>query len=214
VIGDPVVKRNVRPIVEGHHEARVRRIVSLVLDHEAVVLSLVPLAVTRVPIVRRARERVALRVMDLEFAAARTRIPFIARRAVDDVAAHVVFVALERAEVMIERTVFHHHDDEVIDLADRGPADASPHFFSGCAFFVKGAAEEQPETRLGWFTRAEEEFHKALETAPGDWDTKYDFELTTKLASELRKQPNTPPKQLMQLLRPPTAGAKPPRRTG
>jgi tetratricopeptide (TPR) repeat protein len=104
--------------------------------------------------------------------------------------------------------------DEVIDLADRGPADASPHFFSGCAFFVKGAAEEQPETRLGWFTRAEEEFHKALETAPGDWDTKYDFELTSRLASELRKQPKTPPKQLMQLLRPPQTGVKQQRRVG
>jgi len=104
--------------------------------------------------------------------------------------------------------------DEVIDLADRGPADASPHFFSGCAFFVKGSAEEQPETRLGWFTRAEEEFHKALETAPEDWDTKYDFELTSRLASELRKQPKTPPKQLMQLLRPPQTGVKQQRRVG
>ncbi|HTI38829.1 MAG TPA: hypothetical protein VL484_14795 [Vicinamibacterales bacterium] len=104
--------------------------------------------------------------------------------------------------------------DEVIDLADRGPAAASPHFYSGCAFFLKGAAEEQPETRLGWFTRAEEEFHKALDASPGDWDTKYDFELTTRLASELRRQPKTPPKQLMQLLRPPQTGAKQQRRVG
>jgi tetratricopeptide (TPR) repeat protein len=104
--------------------------------------------------------------------------------------------------------------DDVIDLAERGPAEAAPHFFSGCAFFRKGAAEEQPETRLGWFTRAEEEFRKALESAPGDWDTKYDFELTTRLASELRKQPKTPPKQLMQLLRPPQAGTKQQRRVG
>lgn len=104
--------------------------------------------------------------------------------------------------------------DDVIDVADRGPVDASPHFFSGCAFFVKGAAEEQPETRLGWFTRAQEEFHKALESSPGDWDTKYDFELTSRLASELRRQPKTPPKQLMQLLRPPQTGAKQQRRVG
>jgi tetratricopeptide (TPR) repeat protein len=104
--------------------------------------------------------------------------------------------------------------DEVIDLADKGPAEAAPHFYSGCAFFLKGAAEEQPETRLGWFTRAEEEFHKALDTSPDDWDTKYDFELTTRLASELRRQPKTPPKQLMQLLRPPQTGAKQQRRVG
>ncbi len=37
---------------------------------------------------------------------------------------------------------------------------------------------------------------------------------TDRLSAELRKQPNTPPKQLMQLLRPPTPGSKTPRRTG
>ncbi len=104
--------------------------------------------------------------------------------------------------------------DEVIDIAQKAPAAASPNFWSACALFQKATVEEAPEARLGWLSRAEEEFRKAIEAAPDDWDTKYDFELTTRLASELRKQPNTPPKQLMQLLRPPTAGAKPPRRTG
>jgi tetratricopeptide (TPR) repeat protein len=104
--------------------------------------------------------------------------------------------------------------DEVIDLAQKAPAAASPDFWSACALFQKATVEEAPEARLGWLSRAEEELRKAIEAAPEDWDTKYDFELTTRLASELRKQPNTPPKQLMQLLRPPTAGAKPPRRTG
>jgi tetratricopeptide (TPR) repeat protein len=104
--------------------------------------------------------------------------------------------------------------DEVIDLAQKAPAAAAPNFWSGCAFFEKAIVEESPEARLGWLSRAEEEFRKAIEAAPADWDTKFDFELTTRLAAELRKQPNTPPKQMMQLLRPPTAGAKPPRRTG
>jgi len=104
--------------------------------------------------------------------------------------------------------------DEVIDVAQKAPPAASPNFWSACAFFQKAAVEEAPEARLGWLSRAEEEFRKAIEAAPEDWDTKYDFELTTRLASELRKQPDTPPKQLMQLLRPPAAGAKPPRRTG
>ena len=104
--------------------------------------------------------------------------------------------------------------DEVIDSAQKAPAEAAPHFWSACAFFQKASVEEAPEARLGWFSRAEEEFRKAIEATPDDWDTKYDFELTTRLAAELRKQPNTPPKQLMQLLRPPTAGAKAPRRTG
>jgi hypothetical protein len=104
--------------------------------------------------------------------------------------------------------------DAVIDLAEKAPADAVPHFWSGCAFFEKAAGEEQADARLGWLTRAEDEFHKAVEQEPGDWDTKYDFELTTRLAAELRKQPKTPPKQLMQLLRPPQAATKQPRRVG
>lgn len=104
--------------------------------------------------------------------------------------------------------------DEVIDLAQKAPADASPSFWAGSAFFQKAIVEEQPEARLGWLGRAEEEFRKAIEAAPGDWDTKYDFELTTRLAAELRKQPKTPPKQMMQLLRPPQPGTKMPRRVG
>jgi tetratricopeptide (TPR) repeat protein len=104
--------------------------------------------------------------------------------------------------------------DEVIDLAQRAPAAATPSFWAGSAFFQKAIAEEQPDTRLGWLGRAEEEFRKAVEATPDDWDTKYDFELTTRLAAELRKQPKTPPKQMMQLLRPPQPGVKTPRRVG
>jgi hypothetical protein len=104
--------------------------------------------------------------------------------------------------------------DEVIDLAQKAPPDAGPHFWSGCALFQKAVVEEQPDARLGWLSRAEDELRKAVEAAPEDWDTKFDFELTTRLAAELRRQPKTPPKQLMQLLRPPTAGQKTPRRIG
>jgi len=103
--------------------------------------------------------------------------------------------------------------DETIDRADRSPEGIGAHFWSGCAFFQKGIAEERPEPRLGWFSRAEDEFRRAVEAAPSDWDTKYDFELTTRLAAELRKQPKAPPRQLMQLLRP-TPSAKPTKRVG
>jgi len=104
--------------------------------------------------------------------------------------------------------------DETIDRADRASEGASPHFWSACAFFQKGTSETKSDARLGWFTRAEEEFRKAAEGTPDDWDTKYDFELTTRLVAELRKQPKTPPKQLMQLLRPPTPTPKATRRVG
>ena len=105
--------------------------------------------------------------------------------------------------------------DETIEKADRAPEGANPHFWAGCAFFEKAVAEEKPDARLGWMSRAEEELRRAVEAAPDDWDTKYDFELVTRLAAELRKQPKTPPNQLMQLLRPqPKLGAKPARRVG
>jgi tetratricopeptide (TPR) repeat protein len=105
--------------------------------------------------------------------------------------------------------------DDTIEKADRAPEGATPHFWSGCAFFAKARVEEKPEARLGWMSRAEEELRRAVEADPDDWDTKYDFELVTRLAAELRKQPKTPPNQLMQLLRPqPKAGAKPARRVG
>jgi tetratricopeptide (TPR) repeat protein len=105
--------------------------------------------------------------------------------------------------------------DETIDTAQRAPEQALPHFWAGCAFFEKARAEEKPDPRLGWLTRAEEEFRRAVEAAPDDWDTKYDFELVSKLAAELRKRPETPPNQLMQLLRPqPKPGAKPVKRVG
>lgn len=105
--------------------------------------------------------------------------------------------------------------DETIDMAQRAPERALPHFWSGAAFFEKALAEQKPDPRLSWLTRAEEEFRRAVEANADDWDTKYDFELATKLAAELRKQPKTPPNQLMQLLRPqPKPGAKPVKRVG
>ena len=63
--------------------------------------------------------------------------------------------------------------------------------------------------------QAPAEFKKALERAPEDFDTKYNHELTQRLIQETKKQPKTPPNQLMQLLRPqPKPGAKPIKRVG
>jgi len=105
--------------------------------------------------------------------------------------------------------------DETIDKAERAPEGADPHFWAGCAFVDKARTADNAEARLGWLSRAEEEFRRAVEATPDDWDTKFDYELATRLAAELRKQPKTPPSQLMQLLRPqPKAGTKPPKRVG
>jgi tetratricopeptide (TPR) repeat protein len=105
--------------------------------------------------------------------------------------------------------------DETVDTAGRAPEGALPHFWAGAAFFEKARAEDKPEPRLAWLTRSEDELRRAVQAAPEDWDTKYDFEMVTRLASELRKRPETPPNQLMQLLRPqPKPGAKPVKRVG
>src|SRR5207244_10743803 len=105
--------------------------------------------------------------------------------------------------------------DETIDKAGRAPEGANPHFWAGCAFYDKARAEQNPEARLGWLSRSEEEFRRAVEAAPTDRDTEFDYELTGRLAAELRKQPKNPPNQLMQLLRPqPKMGPKPPKRVG
>jgi len=136
----------------------------------------------------------------------------------DRLAAAKALFAGDYAHVMANRLWILHRlarYDEVVDVAQRAPESALPHFWSGCAFFDKVRAEDKPDLRLGWLTRAEEEFRRAVEAAPDDWDTKYDFELVTTLAAELRKQPKTPPNQLMQLLRPqPKPGAKPVKRVG
>jgi hypothetical protein len=105
--------------------------------------------------------------------------------------------------------------DDLIEKAASSPSIAPVHFWAGSALFAKARDEEDPEIRLGWLGRAAEEFRNALSRTPDDWDTKYNYELTNRLVEELRKQPKTPPKQMLQLLRPePKAGGRPPRRVG
>lgn len=108
-----------------------------------------------------------------------------------------------------------HQYDEVLEKAAASPSIAPVHFWAGCALFAKAREEENPESRLGWLGRAADEFRTALERVPDDWDSKYNYELTRRLLEELRKQPKTPPKQMLQLLRPePKAGGRPGRRVG
>jgi hypothetical protein len=105
--------------------------------------------------------------------------------------------------------------DELLEKAAASPSIAPVHFWAGCALFAKARNEETAEARLAWLGRAADEFRTALERTPDDWDTKYNYELTRRLLEELRKQPKTPPKQMLQLLRPePKASGRPGRRVG
>jgi tetratricopeptide (TPR) repeat protein len=105
--------------------------------------------------------------------------------------------------------------DALLERADAIPATASSHFWVGSALFTKSQAEENAEARLGSLGRATDEFKAALELEPDNWDVIYNYELSKRLFEELRKKPKTPPKQLLELLRPqPKEGNKPVKRVG
>jgi tetratricopeptide (TPR) repeat protein len=92
--------------------------------------------------------------------------------------------------------------DETIEKAERAPEAAMPHFLAGCALFHENDNERKPDARQQWVNRAQEEFRHAVDAAPDDWDTKYNFELTTKLQKSLLSKPQTLSNQQMHLLRP------------
>jgi tetratricopeptide (TPR) repeat protein len=106
--------------------------------------------------------------------------------------------------------------DEVLARAERAPDGAAPHLWAGLALFARARAETaSSDAQLGWLARAEDELHRAVQNDPADWDAKYNFELVSRLAAELRRLPKTPPSQLMQLLRlQPRSGLKDPRPVG
>lgn len=105
--------------------------------------------------------------------------------------------------------------DALLEKAALAPSSAAVHFWAGCALVAKARAEQAAEARQSALGRAGDEFRKALEKGPEDFDIKYDHELTQRMLQETRKQPKTPPQQLMQLLRPkPKEGPPPPKRAG
>ena len=98
--------------------------------------------------------------------------------------------------------------DELLEAAAEAPPAASPHFWAGCALFRKSQKEFELPSQLEWMVRAEEEFKLALEAAPTDWDTKFNYELSARLAAALRPASKTGatqqkgvPSTLLQLLR-------------
>ena len=92
---------------------------------------------------------------------------------------------------------------------------APVHFWAGSALFARAAEEKDKQARIATLTRASEEFRKALQLAPDDWDVKHNYELAERLLAELRQPPRNPPKEKLQLLRPqPREGGRPTRRIG
>jgi hypothetical protein len=79
----------------------------------------------------------------------------------------------------------------------RGPAA----FWAGCALFDKALVEVDPEVRVRLMSDAHQSFRRALELAPGDWDSKFNYEVTGRFLSILHEQPQTPTQEIMKILR-------------
>ncbi len=106
-------------------------------------------------------------------------------------------------------------NDDTLEKAARAPEGANPHFWAAAACFEQGRAEADPSAKLAWFGRAQQELIKVVQAAPDDWDAKFDLELALRLTWELRRNPQTPPGELMHLLRPdPMRGSAPIKRVG
>ena len=104
--------------------------------------------------------------------------------------------------------------DEIIDKASVEEENGAAPFWAGCALFDQGLMEEKPEARAGLISQSHQEFRRALDLAPGDWDAKFNFELTGKLISGLQRQPQTTKEDMMKLLREAPKEREPPRKVG
>jgi hypothetical protein len=74
-------------------------------------------------------------------------------------------------------------------------------FWAGCALFDKALAELGREARVGLMSQAHQAFRRALELAPGDWDTKFNYEVTGRWLNVLKQQPEASPQEIIKLLR-------------
>jgi hypothetical protein len=105
--------------------------------------------------------------------------------------------------------------DAVIEKATVSPSTASIHFWAGCALLARARERETPEELITWLSRADDEFRKALERDPQDWNIKFNYEYTRRLLAELRQQGDDPKEQkLPKLLDENPAPLGPPRRIG
>ncbi len=135
-----------------------------------------------------------------QIAAARQAFPALYRLSVDD----QLYLMYRQGQL-----------DQLLEKAATSPGTAGVHFWAGVAAYQKALAEQKNEGKIPWLGRAEDEFRKSLEQDRGNWDSKYNYEVAKRLLTELKKQPKTPPKQQMQLLRPqPKQTGEPAKRIG
>src|SRR5262245_14477562 len=91
---------------------------------------------------------------------------------------------------------------------------ASASFWAGCVLFDKALAERVPKARLELMSEAQRTFRRALELNPGDWDTKFNYEVTDRLLRILQEQPEATPQEIIKILRERGSQPRTGRRTG
>jgi hypothetical protein len=102
--------------------------------------------------------------------------------------------------------------DEVIDKAG-ATATRGGNFWAGCALFAKGdLALMTPDKRMKWLSEAQEEFRRAVQNAPSDFDAKFNYEVTTRVIAGARRAPKTPRPTDLNLLTP--SNLQTPRKVG
>ena len=79
----------------------------------------------------------------------------------------------------------------------RGPAS----FWAGCALFDRALVEIDPEIRVKLMAEAHQSFRRALELAPDDWDSKFNYEVTGRFLNVLQDQPRLPTQDIIKILR-------------
>ena len=66
-------------------------------------------------------------------------------------------------------------------------------FRAGSALFAKALQESKPGARMGWLLQSQEEFRRALEFSPGDWDAKLNVDAIGRPTAEPPTQPSLLP---------------------
>lgn len=127
-----------------------------------------------------------------------------------------VFAREHAASVYNQLALLYHAADydAVLEKAAAAPDAAAPHFWSGVVLLKRALAEENASAQLVGVSRAEEELKQALQASPGDWDTKYNYEIAARIAAEMRRNPKRKVDEPLRLLRPQPVQGQPPRRVG
>lgn len=107
-----------------------------------------------------------------------------------------------------------HRYDDLLEKSATSPVQADVHLWAGNTLFRRTGNLNEPQEQVAWLERASEEYRKAIELAPDDWNAKYNYELTNRLIDELKEEKETPP-QMLEIIRPrPLQGEEPFKQTG